>query len=148
ELVRPMPGDKVDLQTRALSTSQMAKGLWNCAHLLDAGETDEEGKREMRGVPGAELSLRGLGPGHAPVVREVRFDGSDPVIEVVVPKGATLVGRILPPELIAQLDPRDAAHRVTQSGAKRGGPGIELRGGSAGLARIPLAARAAEIAED
>lgn len=146
ELLRPVAGRPVDLKTRALEVSELSKGFWQCAFLLDVGQTDEEGTLEMRGAPNETLVLRALGPGHAPVTSEVRFDGAEATIAVVVQKGATLVGKILPLEILSQLDgrgPEDAGREH-----ERHGIGVALRLGIRGSVEFPLGHAKAPIESD
>jgi hypothetical protein len=82
------------------------------------GETDGNGEVDLVGAADATFAVRVLGPGHvAHVVQDVHLSVSDPLV-VTVAKGATVVGRILPPRLVAQL--------LEEGGDSREGPGLRL----------------------
>lgn len=70
---------------------------------LAEGETGADGTFELVGPADRAVGLRVLGPGHRPTaVSDVRLDAPGELV-VRVARGARLVGRIVPPEAIAEL---------------------------------------------
>jgi hypothetical protein len=146
ELLRPVAGTPVDLKTRALKTSDLAtQGFSQCAFLLDVGHTGDEGTLEMNGPPHEPLVLRALGPGHVPLLKDVQFDGPE-AIEIVVPRGATLVGKLVPLEILPQLDGRDGDEQTRKHAWID--IGVALRSGPRGGLKLPLGNEQAPIAAD
>ncbi len=87
--------------------------------------------KEPPAAPKRQLTLRLLGPGHLPEVRDIVLGAAKNPIVVTVSVGATLYGKIGPPEFLAQMhemagDNRHA--RKTKPGLKltRGKPGVDL----------------------
>ena len=116
DLVRRFSATPVDERTRALEASQAY--LFAPVHALqiDAGETNENGAAELSGPPRETLTVRALGPGHVPIVRDVDFGAAEVVIDLVVAGGATFVGKVGPPELLAQLEPAAFPKRGSRAG--------------------------------
>ena len=121
DLVRPMGDESVDEATKAVSASELAMPYGRMAHAVDSGSTGADGTLELSGPPHERLLLRALGPGHAPSVREIDFATGEPIIDMVVASGATLAGRIVPLELLPQLDGRDDAADAPEERGRRTG---------------------------
>lgn len=113
---------KADEHTQACTVDQLIFNWERSALLLSAGTTDSTGTVALRCPPKEPLVLRILGPGHTPLVQEVTFDSAAD-LDVVVASGATLTGRISPPELLAELHPRDASALPSEKGPH---PGVSL----------------------
>ncbi|MEQ1632724.1 MAG: hypothetical protein ABL997_10155 [Planctomycetota bacterium] len=67
------------------------------------GTTDAEGRLVLQGPRGRELSLSVLGPGHVPLQQApVRLDVAEELV-VHIDRGATLTGKVVPPEALEHL---------------------------------------------
>ncbi|HYC79292.1 MAG TPA: hypothetical protein VEI02_16865, partial [Planctomycetota bacterium] len=106
ELVRRVTKEQViDVGTPACSVDGFVMNGCDRALLIGGGSTDGAGVFALRGPPRETLALRVLGPGHPALVRDVTFDAEDD-LDVIVSGGATLTGKIGPPELLPQLHAR------------------------------------------
>lgn len=84
------------------------------ALVLQEGETDANGRFELRGPAGRDLGICVLGPGHVPCRQAgVRLEVDEELV-VRVSLGARLVGKIVPAEAIAEL--LRLVHRTQDSG--------------------------------
>ncbi|HYC79293.1 MAG TPA: hypothetical protein VEI02_16870, partial [Planctomycetota bacterium] len=85
-----------------------------------------------------------LGPGHPALVRDVTFDAEDD-LDVIVSGGATLTGKIGPPELLPQLHARKGA---APGGAGIPTPGVSLRRAEDRFQEFPAAGLAPPLGAD
>jgi hypothetical protein len=143
EIVRQVGEPPVDEFMRAVPIAEvlsLSEGV--VAQLMSKGTTGDDGAVELLAPPREPLFLRALGPGHAPVLREVTIDPAGGDLELVVPKGATLMGTIRPSEFVKQLE--------AEPPRGRGGPrqGITLRRRDDSRAEFPLAFAVVPIAAD
>lgn len=75
----------------------------NHALVLFEGTTDSDGRLELRGPGDRELAVCVPGPGHVPLRQaSIRLDAKDEIV-VRVSRGARFVGKIVPPEALAEL---------------------------------------------
>lgn len=93
-----------DDQRQALNMEQWLRiGSSRDALVLFEGHTDAEGRLTLRGPGGRELGICVSGPGHMPMRQAgVRLDEAGELV-VHVTTGATLVGKIVPPETLTGL---------------------------------------------
>ena len=105
DLLRRISDGPIDQETHAAESGQlwMISGTGMHALAIAEGVTSDDGTVELAGPPRERLVLRALGPGHVPLVREVELTPAEGVIELVVLSGATLVGRLQPPEVLREL---------------------------------------------
>jgi Carboxypeptidase regulatory-like domain len=125
DLLRRLDETPVDESTRAVTSDELFVPYERIAQRVDSGATGSAGTTELSAPPHEKLVLRVLGSGHAPAIKEVDFATDGPIIDVVVTSGATLAGRITPPELIPQLDARDFPDSPLATGG--GYTGVRLR---------------------
>ena len=108
QLVRPPLQGTVGLDSR-VGRSSLLRSCYpfdEIVLLLDEGATGARGTLAIQGPPDETLALRVLGPGHPPfVVQGVSLEPAADVLEVVVPTGGTLVGKIGPDDVLRRLAP-------------------------------------------
>jgi hypothetical protein len=119
ELLAPLSEAPVDLHTLKLALARPTlTSRPDVALALVDGVTDTAGEAELAGPADAALALRLLGPGHVPTaLHAVRLDAARP-LTVTVDRGATLVGRVLPARLVAQLRAEGGAKEGTRPGLR------------------------------
>ena len=130
DVVRPASDKPVDQWTHEVIVRDLGS-LTNWGALrIAGGDTGADGTVDIAAPPHEPLVLRVLGPGHLPVIREVDFAVAGPIIDVVVTSGATFTGRILPAEILPQLQSglADQPEERRPQGRLMGlDPGIRLR---------------------
>lgn len=111
ELLQPPRHAEVRTSTMAVPVESVDSYESSAAGLLLRGATDDAGELDLRGPSQREITMRLLGPGHQPTIRQVTLgDEPDPWI-VVVSSGATLAGTVGPPEVVRQMFPLLGRHQ-------------------------------------
>lgn len=139
QLLRPVCARPVDDDTRVIDSRQVSTPGEVDAWALMHGLTDENGTLELKGPPAEPLAVRATGPGYQPVtVNGIDLGSGSGAVELVVPTGATVSGRIGP---AAFLDQAYAA--VAEADSERAGhaklhvPSVSLTRPGAAQRRYP-----------
>lgn len=119
ELIEHIGGEPVSLSGEAWRPHALDGSSTIRPIVLDEAVTDADGAAVLSGPGDRDLYLRVRGPTHPPVlVDRVRLDAAAP-LEVVLPPGAAVLGRVEPADLVRRL--RDL---VGRDGAPA--PGVRL----------------------
>ncbi|MCA8970635.1 MAG: carboxypeptidase regulatory-like domain-containing protein [Planctomycetes bacterium] len=105
QLIESIGGNPVDAATVLATPMALGQNTSPDQGLrVDEGKTDAVGEVTVQGPSATAMSLRVIGDRHAPLCRDGIVLGSgDGPIEIVVPDGARVVGKLVPIELLDQL---------------------------------------------
>src|SRR5690606_29134291 len=118
ELLREFGSEPTTMTTPALPFHALSSSSHHDrAAVALQGQTNSRGELELRGSPVGTYVLRILGPGHQPVLQpEMTLVADAPPHVVTVSAGATVIGKIGPPEMLEQLMPATAAGAFAAAG--------------------------------
>ncbi len=124
ELVRHQSGGELSLEMPFMDTSHAGINGDRVGAIEATHRTDDAGRVTVRYAPSAGIGLRLPGPGHVPhLLQPLPIPGSEP-LRLVVKRGATLRGRVGPPEVLEWM----LSEQAREGEAARKGIAVQLHG--------------------
>lgn len=143
---------QIDVGTFALAPEEMYSHSSGpeIAWLMGMAHSDEEGEAQMHVLPSEKpYVLRVMGPGHEAMVHgEVFIDENPRRLEVVVAAGASLSGRVIPPEFVARFTSTSGQSRPDSFPSQTGPLSVQLEEVAADGRSLPGTGDVWELNED